>query len=508
MKVCLISPGWIATKRDVESMFTRCGVPLPLGLSYIASYAEKYGFKNIQILDLLVSGWDIHTEIDSERIYIGLPFDRLREKICEINPDVVGISCAFTSQAEALHIVAREVKKINSQTMVLVGGAHPSSAPKECLEDKNIDIVIRGEGEVPFLRLLKNNFKGDLSQIKGLYYRKGSELLFTGNGEYIKNLDEIPYPAYHKLDMEKYLEVSSKGLAQRGMFSSTFSVITSRGCPYQCVFCSIHNISGSKWRSRSPSNVLGEMDMLIKKYGAKHILFEDDNLTMDIKRAEEIFDKIAQQYPDISWSAPNGIRADRMTTQLAKSMKKSGCTSVSLGIESGDQKFLNNTIKKKLNLKKVDKTVEILTNAGITVIGFFILGIPGETEDSMETSINFAKILSKKGLIPHFFIVTPLPGTELYDIATREGLLLKNKPAPIDYFHATYQTPMLCPPERSIDSLLAWRKKAVMSTMLILAFYRPFVFLRYISGINSYNPKFILLGLKRKLHLALHYLLN
>ena len=508
MKVCLISPGWIATKHDVESMLTRCGVSLPLGLGYIASYAEKYGFKNIHILDLLVSGWDIHTEIDSERIYIGLPFDRLREKICEINPDVVGISCTFTSQAEALHMVAREVKKINSQIMVLVGGAHPSSSPRECLEDKNIDLVVCGEGEAPFLQLLKCEFKGDFSGIKGLYYRRGSELFFSGKGEYVENLDDIPYPAYNKLEVEKYVEASTQGLSQRGMFSITFSIITSRGCPYQCIFCSIHNISGSKWRQRSPSSVLGEIDMLIKKYRAKHFLFEDDNLTMDIKRAEKIFNKIAQQYPDISWSAPNGIRADRMTTQLAESMEKSGCTSVSLGIESGDQKFLNDTVKKKLDLEKVKETAEILTNVGITVIGFFILGIPGETDESMETSINFARLLSKKGLIPHFFIVTPLPGTELYDIAKREGLFVKNKPAPIDYFHATYQTPLLSPTGRSIDSLLAWRKKAVISTALILVFYRPFALLRYMSGINSYNPKYIFLGLRRKLHLALHYLLK
>lgn len=506
MKVCLISPGWIATKRDVESMFTRCGVPLPLGLSYIASYAEKYGFKNIQILDLLVSGWDIHTEIDSERIYIGLPFDRLREKICEINPDVVGLSCTFTSQAEALHMVAREVKETNLKTLVIVGGAHPSSAPKECLQDKNIDLVICGEGEIPFIKLLERKFKGDFSGIKGLYYRKGSELRFSGKGEYIKNLDEIPYPAYHKLDMEKYLEVSSKGLAQRGMFSKTFSIITSRGCPYQCVFCSIHNISGSKWRSRSPSNVLGEMDILINKFGAKHILFEDDNLTMDTKRAEDMFDKIAQQYPGISWSAPNGIRADRMTKKLAKNMKKSGCTSVSLGIESGDQKFLNDTVKKKLDLEKVIETVEILRKAGITIIGFFILGIPGETDNSIKTSINFAKILAKKGLIPHFFIVTPLPGTELYNIAFQKGLLTKNNLKPIDYFLATYQTPLLRPIERSIENLMEWRKKAVLSSMLILAINRPFIFLKYISGANSYNPKFIYQGLKRKIHLALRYL--
>jgi radical SAM superfamily enzyme YgiQ (UPF0313 family) len=197
-----------------------------------------------------------------------------------------------------------------------------------------------------------------------------------------------------------------------------------------------------------------------------------------------------------------------MSMQLAESMKKSGCTSVSLGIESGDQKFLNDTVKKKLDLGKVKETVEILTSVGITVIGFFILGIPGETDESMEASINFARLLSKKGLIPHFFIVTPLPGTELYDIADRERLFIKNKPAPIDYFHATYQIPLICPMERSIDSLLAWRKRAVISTMFILAFYRPFVFLRYISGINSYNPKYIFLGLKRKLHLALHYLFN
>jgi len=493
---------------DVESMFSRCGLPLPLGLGYLVSFAKKNGFQDIAIIDLLVSGWDFKTDIDSDRVYIGLPAERLHQRLEEINPDYVGISCTFTSQAESLHLVADSVKKFNPGIKVFVGGAHPSSAPVSCLKDNNIDWVICGEGEVPFCELLQSEFKGDLSSIKGLYYKKDGECRFSGKGKFLKNLDDIPYPAYHKFDVARYLEANEKGLGQRGGYRPTFSVITSRGCPYQCVFCSIHNISGSKWRGRSPMNVLGEIEMLIKEYGARHFLFEDDNMTVDMKRAETIFKEMAGKHKNITWSAPNGIRADRMSVELAQAMKESGCISVSLGIESGDQKFLNSFIKKKLDLREVQKTTKILTRVGINVIGFFILGIPGETEESIKTSVDFAKKLARMGLVPHFFIVTPLPGTDLFDMTARDNLFVTENPGPADYFRATYQTPMLRPTGMSLERLLKWRKKAVLSSMLMVALFKPFVFIRYLSGGDVTNLRSICWGLKRKIHLAMHYLWN
>jgi radical SAM superfamily enzyme YgiQ (UPF0313 family) len=227
---------------------------------------------------------------------------------------------------------------------------------------------------------------------------------------------------------------------------------------------------------------------------------------MDISRAEEIFQEMARRYDGISWSAPNGIRADLMTEGLAKAMRDSGCVSVSLGIESGDQAFLNNTIKKKLNLKEVEKTNNILNRAGITVIGFFILGIPGETEDTIKTSVGFAKKLSRKGLVPHFFIVTPLPGTSLYEISQKEKLLVKDNPTPADYFRATYQAPMIRPTGMSMERLLQWRKKAVLSSMMNLAVFRPLIFIKYMSGNNTNNLKLFFLSFRRKINMALNYL--
>lgn len=508
MKVCLISPGWISTKSDVESMFSRCGLPLPLGLGYLASYAENFGFPGIQIIDLLVSGWDARTEIDPERVYIGLTFDELRKRLEAIHPDVVGVSCTFTSQAESLYLIADSVKSCNPKIKVIAGGAHPSSDPASCLREKSIDMVVRGEGEIPFLELLRSGFQEDAPSVKGVCFKQGGESIFSKDGGGVKNLDDIPYPAYHKFDMGRYFEANEKGLGQRGGYLRTFSIISSRGCPYQCVFCSIHNICGSKWRGRSPANVLGEIDLLVKEYGARHFLFEDDNLTMDLARAEEIFQEMAKRHNSISWSAPNGIRADRMTEGLARAMRDSGCISVSLGIESGDQEFLNSAIKKKLNLKEVEKTAKILHEFGITVIGFFILGIPGETEDTIKTSVSFARRLSRKGLVPHFFIVTPLPGTSLYEISSREKLFVKDNPSPADYFRATYQDPMIRPTGMSMERLLQWRKKAVISSMLNLAVFRPLVFIKYMSGNNTSNLKLIFLSFKRKINMALNYLWN
>jgi magnesium-protoporphyrin IX monomethyl ester (oxidative) cyclase len=239
-----------------------------------------------------------------------------------------------------------------------------------------------------------------------------------------------------------------------------------------CNFCSVNLVSGRKWRSRSPDNVLNELEYIVKKYGVKHIFFEDDNLTFDTARAEAIFNGIIDRGIDITWETPNGIRADRLTENLVDSMKKSGCSGLTIAVESGDQDFLYNTIKKNMDLKKLESAVNIIRNKGIDLSAFFIIGIPGETEKTVTKTIYFSRKLARKGVRPYFNIAVPLIGTEMYRDAKAKGYLIKEEPEPIDYLMAM-QKPLLRTEDYDPEKLLAWRKNAMLLAALELVIHNP-----------------------------------
>lgn len=252
--------------------------------------------------------------------------------------------------------------------------------------------------------------------------------------------------------MDKYYEAAKAGRSAR--ITATFgkrwaTMITSRGCPYQCVFCSIHIHMGRKWRPRSPENVVDEIEELVNKYDIELISFEDDNMTLNRDRMVRICELIKERGLDFEWDTPNGVRADTLDEDLLKRMKETGCKQIYVSPESGNQHVVNDIIKKRLDLKKVEETVKLCKKIGIRVDCFFVIGLIGETKENIRETINFARKLKKLGAASVIFsIATPYYGTELYEKAKELGYL---KVEGDEYMH-TFE-PKIETPEFTLDEI-------------------------------------------------------
>ena len=287
----------------------------------------------------------------------------------------LGISAPFTNNANIVKELAKKIKEVFPQKMVILGGVYPSLTPQDAF-CSDIDYYVVGEGERPLLDIASGK---NPEQIQGVIaYGKSCQKIACA--KIIENLDEIPFPARNKLPMRQYLSFCSP----RRDRIKTASMITSRGCPYNCTFCSIHSITGFKWRMRSVDNVIAEIKLLVNDFGVEHIEFEDDNLTLDKNRMQEIAQGIIllnNKGANISWSAPNGVRVDMLDEELLKNIKESNCVFLNLAIESGDPDMLKR-MNKRLNLDKVLEIAQICKRLQINTNAFFMIGYPGETEES------------------------------------------------------------------------------------------------------------------------------
>ena len=412
-KILLIQPPY-----DILRIEPKTTQP-PLGLAYLASVLEKD--YEVKILDAVVEGFENEQVIDREFKRYGLHFDDIKRGIEKFNPDVVGISCLFSTQAENSHKVIKIAKEVNPDIITLFGGAHPSVLPELVMEDGNIDFVIIGEGEHTTRELLRALETGSgFLALDGLAFRENGSVRVLPKTNYIQHLDSLPFPARHLLLMEKYFKINTPmGTTTRKVPNTC--LCTSRGCPANCIFCSIHTVWGRKYRPRPPENVISEMEFLIKEYGVKELQFYDDNLTFDRERAFRIFDEMIKRRLDLLWTTPNGVAIWALDEELLKKMRESGCYKISLGVESGDDYVLHRIIQKPLNLKKVKPIINFCRKLGMGIDAFFVVGFPGETKEQMEKTLRFARSLKVDNL--SVTLATPHPGTRLYEICQKENYL-------------------------------------------------------------------------------------
>lgn len=365
-----------------------------LGLAYIAGVLEKHGHK--------------------VRIIEGMAEIITCEEIGEISGsfDIVGIT-SITFLALLAHGVAKEVKARNRNIPVVMGGPHASVVPEDVLSDENIDYVVLGEGEDTFLELveaLDNNI--DPEGIKGIGYRKNGKVLLTELRPIENNLDEIPLPARHLLPMHLYR--SSEVRAKR---HPALHMMSSRGCPYNCSFCSNRIMHRCKLRLHSPERVVEEMSILVKDFGAKEIHFWDDCFVFDEDRVYKICALLRKKGLKIPWDCEATIT--KVNSQLLKEMQRSGCFGVSYGIETGNEERFKKMNKGWLNREKVRQVIKWTKEAGLRARGYFMFGFTGETPEEMEETIRFAKELPLD--FATFSLLVPLPGTEDYERARKEG---------------------------------------------------------------------------------------
>jgi radical SAM superfamily enzyme YgiQ (UPF0313 family) len=377
--------------------------------------------------------------------------------------DIVGIGVLTDYYLEAKSIV-KKLKKLGK--IIILGGVHPTVLPIETLKETGADFIVLGEGEEVMGELitsLKN--KTSFEKIRGIAYRKNNKIYVNPRRDLIKNLDNLPFPDWDSMDPREYQK------APHGAIVKNFPVapiITTRGCPYECKFCVSPNFWLRKIRFRSPEKVIEEIEYLIKNFGVKEIHFEDDNLTLRREHVEKICRLILAKNIKISWATPNGIRADKVDETLLRLMKKSGCYSIVLGIESGNEGILKN-IKKRESLTDIEKAAKAAKKAGLITQGFFILGLPGETEETIKKSINFAKKIKLDRA--HFMLLDLLPGSELWKEHKHEFT--------IDFSKRSYQDVTWVPPTINPGKLKKWQPRAFRQF-----FFRPrplFSVIKYIK---------------------------
>lgn len=398
MRILLINPSMNKSLSKISSFF-------PSGIAYLASYLQKNGFQ-VEIID-----------------FQNTPYSALQDKIRFFNPEIVGIGCLFSHYLPNVKKIAKIVKDLNPKIYVAMGGLHPTLFYDQIMASiGEIDFIVLGEGEVSFLELCKRLDNGitNLESIDGLAYRQNDAVKVNPKTKFIDKLDDLPFPAFDKIDMAKYYYHLRYNKNNRGM-----SIVTSRSCPNRCTFCSMFHSHGSVWRHRSAENVLEEMEFLYNKYHIRNFQFMDDNMSFSKDRTLEIFRGVIKRRMKITFGFPNGIAIKTLDREVIDIMKEAGCIEIRLPIESGSEYMRNKIMKKRLSTAKIFEVIELCNEFEIPTIGYFIVGMPGEDHKTMEENIDFVKKLKGRWFVDFIAanFATPYPGTVLYDQCVKEGLI-------------------------------------------------------------------------------------
>ncbi|MFC1961550.1 B12-binding domain-containing radical SAM protein [Chloroflexota bacterium] len=366
---------------------------VPMGLALLAAVLEKAGYP-VKVLDANA----LNLVPDNVAAYVG-------------DADVVALT-AMTPTVSSAIAVARYSKQVNPRQTVILGGAHATLLPEETMQKApEIDIVVRGEGEETFPELLSALDTGrPLDDVAGITFRSKGGLVATPPRRSEINLEALPFFAYHLLSLEQYHPHPPHGLA-----SPSAALITSRGCPYHCAYCS-KPIFGNRFRAQSPERVLAEIEYLQHRFGIREIAFYDDVFTLDKKRARAIAEGLLQRGIRLHWTCET--RVNLVDKELLQLFKKAGCYFIAYGIESANPDILK-TMHKDISLEQVEEAVRWTRESGIQTIGYFMLGSPGETPETIRQTIDLARKLKLD--FAQFSVTTPFPGTELYRLLGERG---------------------------------------------------------------------------------------
>jgi len=375
--------------------------------------------------------------------YYGASPDEIADVIRGHSPDVVGISCHYAYSSGNAYEVARIAKQISKNIVTVLGGLFVSTYISRPLRDcKDLDYCIVGEADTTFpalVGLLSEQALKDRNHIEGLVWREDDLIRHNDKTRYIDDLDSLPFPARDLVDINTYMEGSkTKRLYGLG-FKPALSLLTSRSCPNRCSFCNMRLVHGGRWRSRSADNVLSELDEMINKYGAEHIFIMDDNFTLNIGRAKIICEKIIQRGLQFRWNTPNGISVRGMDLELAKLMRRAGCANVCIAIESGSEYIRNEVMNKRTTDNQIVNAAECFKAAGIPVVGFILLGMPGENAQHFQQTVDLVKRLPLASIVVSFAV--PFPGTDLHRQLVQQGILDPEEKIGIDTLNIiSYET--------------------------------------------------------------------
>lgn len=421
-EICLINPSWITKEEDIWHGI-KATMP-PLSLLSIAAYLEERG-RDVAIVDAHV-----------ERLSIL----ELKVRISQLQPKIVGIT-VMTATAAPSNLIARLVKEVDSSAVVVMGGVHAEILPEECLSNQGVDTVVRGDGEVTFYRLCEAIFNGgSYKHIPGISFRdiENGKFRIVHNppAEAIKDLNQLPIPAYHLVPMHRYYPAVG---AYRKL--PAINMLMTRGCVGRCSFC---NSAKTYLRTRNAELVVEEIINLKKRYGIREIQFYDDSFTITRRNVLKFCKLMKKKKVGMSWAV--FARVDFIDQEMVRMMKEAGCHQIMLGVESGDPEILKK-MGKPIQLKQTERAVGIVRDAGIEIRCAFVYGCEGETIVSIQKTLSFALKLDPDLAI--FNIATPYPGTQLYRWAKQNGYLIHEDWTEYELGRPVIKLPTVSPEEIS-----------------------------------------------------------
>ncbi len=419
---------------------------LSIGLAYLAAVLEENGHE-VTVIDCPA---------------LEMNHEKLKTKLASIEPNLIGIT-SMTPTIQSALLSAHVAKEACPEAIVVLGGPHATFMDEQVLnEEKAVDILVRGEGEQTLLELAQNvsNSNG-LNSIEGITFRNNGQTVRTPNRPFIQKLDELPRPAYKYFPLEKYRLFGRRILP----------IITSRGCPSQCSFCTTSRIFGKGFRARSPKNVVDELEWLRDVHGADAFSFYDDTFTLDKKRAIKICEEIKKREIGLPWDCQT--RVSQVSKEILAKMREANCQQVFFGVESGCQKILD-AVKKGTTVKQNETAIRLAKDAGLFVAVSVMVGYPGETKDMLKQTIDFVRKTEPDDA--YLCVATPYPGTELRSLVEDLGWAMSN-----DWRLYDTTTPVFDNPNLSVEEARKLRSSFYDS------FYSPKYVLRHLFKTNFYS---------------------
>jgi len=472
MKISLLIPPTIFQENSYGTLKSLSNPQPSIGLAYIAAVLEREGYE-VRVIDAYVSSYWL---------------DEILEKL--EGSDILGIS-VLSSCADAAYAVCREVRSRFPEMAIIHGNLHPSLFREEVLLNNYADYIVHHEGEITFLELC--NYISGLSrieedEIRGVSYLKNGKVINNITRPFMEDLDSLPFPSWHLYDLSKY---STDPRTQVVPFAKELQLLATRGCPNECSFCSSRSekSQGQKYRMRQPKNIIKEIQYFYEKLEVTVFNFMDLAFPLAKKHAMEFCQLLIDSglNEKIKWVSE--LRVRPLDKELVSMLKKSGCARVCFGIESGNNEILK-SIKKGFTRDDVFKAVNLCYEAGLEVDGMFMLGLPGETPDTLKDTIQFAIDLDVRFAIFNLFV--PYPGCTLYEeLKAQDKIHFNNWSDFISYPTYSDKQPVYVPDCLSKKELMQYQAKAMRQ------FYvRPKFIMRQLKGFRlRYLPHY-LSGLK------------
>ena len=414
-RVCLVRPPALTSVHATDGN----DAVAPIGLAYLAAAAKSAGHI-VQGVDAVGSAVDRYSALpESPRCLLhGLPHE---ETVALIDPEteVIGVSCMFSTEWIAAKALIETIRASFPNALIVIGGEHVTAAPEYCLESSSaVDVAVLGEGEATFVDVIGAFATGrELTDVPGIVCRVGDEIVRTGTRERIRDIDAIPEPDWPTFPVENYIDAAMTHGANLGR---SIPILASRGCPYECTFCSSPFMWTTRWIARDPDAVIAEMKKYMEAYGVTNFDFEDLTAIVDRRWILDFCDRLQKADLNITWQLPSGTRSEAIDFEVGKALYASGCRIITYSPESGSQEELKR-IKKKVKLERMIESMEATRRAGMDVKCNFIYGLPGGSWKDVFKTLGFTFKLAQIGVDASFFAYSPYPGSELFHGLEKEG---------------------------------------------------------------------------------------